>query len=111
MTMQDFYQMVPIFLPSWFVALLALLAAGACIGLSLYLMHTRDHLILHAADLGAIGVFSALVAFHYILISVSNNYDRGVAMSRISWSLFFSANVVIMGRYILAIARRKLIPA
>ena len=109
--MQDFYVMVPHFLPSWFVALLALIAAAECIGLSIYLMHTRDHLILHAADLGAIGVMTAFVAFHYSLIFISSDYERGVAMSRIAWTAFFGAIVVIMSRYVLAIAKRKLVPA
>lgn len=107
--MSEFYQAVPFFLPPWFVALLAGMAAAECIGLSIYLIHARDHLILHAADLGLIGVFSAVVAFHYVLIALSSDFTRGIAISRISWSLFFGANIVIMSRYILAIARRKLV--
>ena len=109
--MQDVYVMVPFFIPSWFLALLAGIAAAECVTLSVYLIHTQDHLILHAADLGAIGAFTAFVALHYALIYASPDYDRSVAMSRVSWFLFFGANVVIMSRYILAIAKRKLIPA
>ena len=109
--MQDFYAMMPSLIPSWFLALLAGIAAAECVFLSAYLMRTRDHLILHAADLGAIGAFTAFVAFHYVLIHISPDYARSVAMSRVSWFLFFGAIVVIMSRYILAIAKRKLITA
>jgi len=104
--MEDFYKMVPLFLPAWFIALLALLAAAECIGLSFYLIRTQDHLVMRAADLGIAGCFSALVGLHYALITISPDLARGIALSRISWSLFFAANVVIMARYILAIKQR-----
>jgi len=106
--MDELYKAVPLFLPSWFVALLAFSAAGECVGLSLYLMRTRDHLILHAADLGLIGCFSALVGMHYLMIYFNpGDIPRGVAISRIAWSLFFGANIVIMARYIFAIAHKR----
>jgi hypothetical protein len=106
--MDEFYKAVPIFLPSWFVALLAFWAGAQCAGLSLYLMRTRDHLILHAADLGMIGCFSALVGVHYLMIYFNpGDIPRGVAISRITWSLFFGANIVIMARYIFAIVHKR----
>lgn len=98
--------MVPVLLPSWFIALLAFISAVECVWLSVYLIRTHDHLIMRAADLGLIGCFSALVGLHYALIVLSPDYMRSVALSRISWSLFFAADIVIMARYIFAIRTR-----
>jgi len=104
--MIKFYEFIPVLIPAWLIALLAITAAAECIGLSLYLIRTQDHLVMRAADLGIVGCFSAFVGLHYALIYFSPYYARGVALSRISWTLFFAANVVIMARYILAIRKR-----
>lgn len=105
--MTDFWRAVPEILPAWLVMALAFLAAAECVGLSLYLIHTRDHLVLHAADLGLIGAFSAFVGVHYLMIYISSDPVRGVAMSRLAWALFLGADVVIMGRYLFAIGRER----
>lgn len=101
----DFWRAVPEFLPSWLMVALAFLAAAECVGLSLYLMHTRDHLVLHAADLGLMGVFAAFVGVHYLMIYISSDPVRGVAMSRLAWGMFLGADVVIVGRYLFVIGR------
>ena len=97
------------FLPSWFIAFLAFLAAAECIWLSVYLMRTHDHLIMRASDVGTIGCFVALVGVHYVMIYISSDFVRSVALSRIAWSLFFGADVVIMARYIFAIRHSKVV--
>lgn len=106
--MDNFFASVPMFLPSWFIALLALIAAFECIGLSLYLIRTHDHLIMRAADVGIIGCFCAIVGIYYAMVWLQpGNYTRSIAIFRISWALFFAADVVIMTRYIVAILRTR----
>lgn len=104
--MDEVYTVTIFLLPSWLVASLAFVAAIECLALSVYLIHTKDHLVMRAADVGIAGCFSALVGIHYIIILASPYYLRSVAISRVSWSLFFAANAIIMGRYIYAIIKR-----
>jgi len=103
--MREFYELVPLFLPSWFIAALALLSALQGLAISVYLIRTNDHLVLHAADVGLLHLFPILVAIHYVMISTTNDTIRGVAVSRLSLALFFATDIVIMSRYLFAIRR------
>ena len=103
--MQTFYEAVPIWLPSWFIAALAFLSALQGLAISVYLIRTNDHLVLHAADVGLLHIFPILVGLHYVMIYTTADPVRGVAVSRMALALFFATDIVIMSRYLFAIRR------
>lgn len=105
--MIEFWEFVPMILNEQVIALLAAIAAIETLALALYLIRKQDHLILHHADQGMLGMALIGVMVHYLLNWLAPDHTRNVATLRIAWGLFLLVIIVIMTRYIIEIRGSK----
>lgn len=105
--MIEFWEFVPMVLNEQVIALLAAVAAIETMALALYLMHKKDHLILHHADMGILGVALLFVMVHYLANWLAPDHVRNIATLRIAWCLFLVLIIGMMTRYIIEIRRSK----